>query len=239
MPLHVHGNDGTVGDGLVALGAPGGEELLVVLTAVDLAVALIEREAGQRLLAGAFAAEAILVPGHAPGGDGSLEDWLLAAGAGVSVALLVALGAHRLAVLDVKGGIVDLLLAVAAQEVLRMPGLAQRGDHALGDGPLALVAHDFFRHLGLLWVDLCLEGSKRVEDPSFRFQTHLANFSSSWECVAPRISLFLIFIWANQQTKTIKQQKGWIDGIKTYSFFLGFIGNFDDLFLYKYRKRNE
>lgn len=150
MPLDVHGNDGAVGDRLLALGAPGGEHILIVLLAVGLSIALVERLIGQGLLASSAAAEASFVPALAHGADGPLKDRLLASGTGVGVALHEALGAHRLPVLDVEGGVLDLLLAVAAEEVFRMPGLAKGGDHPLGDGLIALVAHNVLRHLEVL-----------------------------------------------------------------------------------------
>jgi len=148
MPFHIHGHHRRIRDGLLAFGAPGGEEVLVVLLAVGLAVLLVERLIGQRLLAGSAATEAFLVPTLAHGADGPLEDGLLAAGTGGGVPLHEALVAHRLSALDVEGGVHDLFFAVAAQEVLRMPRLPQRGDHSLGDGLFALVAHNVFGHLG-------------------------------------------------------------------------------------------
>jgi len=91
MPLHIHGHHRRIRDGLLAFGAPGGEEVLVVLLAVGLAVLLVERLIGQRLLAGSAATEAFLVPTLAHGADGPLEDGLLAAGTGGGVPLHEAL----------------------------------------------------------------------------------------------------------------------------------------------------
>lgn len=91
MPLDVHGNDGAVGDRLLALGAPGGEHILIVLLAVGLAIPLVERLIGQGLLAGTAAAEASFVPALTHGTDGPLKDRLLASGTGVGVALHEAL----------------------------------------------------------------------------------------------------------------------------------------------------
>lgn len=81
------------------------------------------------------------MPVGAKGQDGTLQDGLLAAGTGACVALLEAFAADRFAIMYVKGRIRDLLIAMEAQEMLRMPGFAKGSDNALGDGLLALVAY--------------------------------------------------------------------------------------------------
>lgn len=81
------------------------------------------------------------MPVGAKGTDGTLQNGLLAAGTGACVALHEAFGADRFAILNVKGRILDLLFTMAAQEMLRMPGLAKGSDNALGDGLIALVAY--------------------------------------------------------------------------------------------------
>jgi len=103
---------------------------------------------GERLLAGTAAAKASFVPPLPHGADGFFKDRLLAAGTGVGVPLHEALVAHWFSALNIEGGIQDLLIAVVAQEVLRVPRLAQGGDHTLGDGLLALVTHNALSHFG-------------------------------------------------------------------------------------------
>lgn len=62
VPFGVQGDDRIVGDRESAAGAAGGEEMLEVRAAVGVTVALVEGGAHQRLLAGAVAHEALLVP---------------------------------------------------------------------------------------------------------------------------------------------------------------------------------
>lgn len=75
--------------------------------------------------------------------DAYLQDGLLAAETGARVVAHEAIGADRLAVLYVEGGLGDGLLAVLAGEMLRMPGLAQSRNDALLYDLIALVTDRF------------------------------------------------------------------------------------------------
>lgn len=142
MPFGVHGNDGAICDWLLAFGTAYGKHILVVLLAIGLAVPLIEWAIRQGLLAGAIAHKTALVPIFAHSAYGALQDGLLAGGTGARIAFDKAIAAHGLTVLYIKGGILDLFVAMAAQEMLRMPGLAQSRYNALCDRLIALVAND-------------------------------------------------------------------------------------------------
>lgn len=151
MPFGIHGDNGAVCDGLLAFGTAHCEHIFVVLLAVGLAVALIERAIRQWLLASAVAHKAALVPILAHSANGALQDGLLAGGASARIAFNKAIAAHGLTILNIECGVFDLLVAVAAQEMLRMPSLAQRGDYAFCDRLIALVADDallLLAHLG-------------------------------------------------------------------------------------------
>lgn len=139
VPLGIEGHDRVLRDRLTTSGAAGGEELLEVRPAVGMSLPLVEGGAHQRLLAGAVAHEALLVPRLPHGLYGALQDGLLASEARVRVVLHEAVGADGLVRLDVEGGLRDGPLAVLAGEVLRVPGLAQRRDDALLDDLIALV----------------------------------------------------------------------------------------------------
>lgn len=141
MPFGIQSDNGAIGDRFLALGATASEHILEILLAVDLAVALVERTIRQRFLAGTITDKAGLVPIGAQGTDGTLQNGLFAAGTGACVALHETFAANRFTILDIKGRVLDLLLAMAAQEMLRMPGLAKGSDYALGDGLIALVAY--------------------------------------------------------------------------------------------------
>lgn len=102
------------------------------------------------------------MPVGSKGTDGTLQDGLTAAGAGAGVALHKAFATHWFTILNVESGILYLVIAMAAQKVLRMPGLAKSSDDALGDRLIALVANVILlvRHTSFLFFSfLCVSYS--------------------------------------------------------------------------------
>lgn len=73
MPFGIERNDRILRYGLAAAGAASREQLLKVDTAIGTTVALVEGSAHQRLLAGASADEAFLMPRLLHGLDGALQ----------------------------------------------------------------------------------------------------------------------------------------------------------------------
>lgn len=141
MPLGIQSHNGAVSDWLLALGTAACEHILKVLLAIDLSIAFVEGTICQRFLAGAIADKATLVPAGSKGTNGTLHDGLTAAGTSARVALDEAFAADWFTILYIECGVVYLLVAMAAQKMLRMPGLAQGSDDALGDRLIALVAN--------------------------------------------------------------------------------------------------
>lgn len=81
------------------------------------------------------------MPAGSKGTNGTLHDGLTAAGTSARVALDEAFAADWFTILYIECGVVYLRIAMAAQKMLRMPGLAQGSDDALGDRLIALVAN--------------------------------------------------------------------------------------------------
>lgn len=81
------------------------------------------------------------MPAGSKGTNGTLHDGLTAAGTSARVALDEAFAADWFTILYIECGVIYLLIAMAAQKMLRMPGLAQGSDDALGDRLIALVAN--------------------------------------------------------------------------------------------------
>lgn len=73
MPFGIERNDRILRYGMAAAGAASREQLLKVDTAIGTTVPLVEGGAHQRLLAGASADEAFLVPRLIHGLDGALQ----------------------------------------------------------------------------------------------------------------------------------------------------------------------
>lgn len=110
------------------------------------------------------------MPVASKGTNGSLQDGFTAAGTGARVALDKAFAADWFTFLYIECGVLYLLIAMAAQKMLRMPGLAQGSDDALGDRLIAFVAnvvllfgHTFF----LFSFSFCVFASRTIEGLSF------------------------------------------------------------------------
>lgn len=139
MPLGVEGHDRVLRNGSFAIAAAGGEHMLEVCPAVGKPIVLVEGGARQLLHAGSAAQETFLMPRLTHGLDGALQNGTFAAVTDARVVRHEAGGADGLTLIDVEGGLGDGTLAVLADEVLRMPGLAQSGNDAQLDDLIALV----------------------------------------------------------------------------------------------------
>lgn len=139
MPLRVQRRDVVLHDGPVAAIALRGEHLEVVVAAVGLAVALMETLLAE-LLAALGAEEVLRVPGLVQRRDALVQNGAIAVGTSWTKQIVViglAVG-EAIALEEVAGS--ELLAAVVASEVLRMPGLAQGGDHLADNRLLAGIA---------------------------------------------------------------------------------------------------
>lgn len=168
MPLGIQCHNGAISDWLLALGTAACEHILKVLLAIDLTIAFVEWTICQGLLAGAITDKATLVPVASKGTNGSLQDGFTAAGTGARVALDKAFAADWFTFLYIECGVLYLLIAMAAQKMLRMPGLAQGSDDALGDRLIAFVAnvvllfgHTFF-FIFFLFLCVCVSYYRRA-----------------------------------------------------------------------------
>lgn len=139
MPLRVQRRDVVLHDGPVAAIALRGEHLEVVVAAVGLAIALMETLLAE-LLAALGAEEVLRVPGLVQRRDALVQDGAVAVGTAWAKQIVViglAVG-EAVALKEVAGA--QLLAAVVARKVLRMPGLAQGGDHLADNWLLACIA---------------------------------------------------------------------------------------------------
>lgn len=141
MPLGIKSHNGAISYWFLALGTAACEHILEVLLAIDLTVTLVEWTICKGFLAGTITDKAIFMPVGAKGTDGTLQDGLTAAGAVAGVALHKAFATHWFTILNIKSGILYLVIAMTAQKVLWMPGLAKSSDDPLGDRLIALVAN--------------------------------------------------------------------------------------------------
>jgi len=139
MPLRVQRRDVVLHDGPVAAIALRGKHLEVVVAAIGFAIALMESLLAE-LLAALGAEEVLRVPGLVQRRDALVQDGAIAVGAPRAKQIVVvrfAIG-EAVALEEIAGS--QLLAAVVARKVLRMPGLAQGGDHLAHNGLLAGIA---------------------------------------------------------------------------------------------------
>lgn len=155
MPLAVQRRDVVLHDGPVAPVALGGEHVEVVVAAVRFPVALVEPILAE-LLAALGAEEVLRVPGLLQGRYAFIQNWSIAVGTTWTEQIVIVRLAVRVAIAleEVPGA--QLLVAVVAREVLRMPSLAQRRYDLPYDGLIACIAapllggiHSLATHVGL------------------------------------------------------------------------------------------
>lgn len=139
MPLRVQRRDVVLHNGAVAAIALRGKHLEVVVAAVRLAVALMESLLAE-LLAALGAEEVLRVPGLVQRRYALVQNGAVAVGAARAEQIVVVRLAVREAVALEEIAGAQLLAAVVAREVLRMPCLAQGCDHLAHNGLLAGIA---------------------------------------------------------------------------------------------------
>lgn len=161
MPLCVERGDIVLHDGFAAAAALWREHVEVIVAAVRFAVPFVE-PVFTELLATLGAEEVLRMPGLLESCHAFIKDGTVAVGTSRGeevVVVRLAVGA-AVALEEVPGS--ELLSAVGAREVLRMPRPAERRDHLSDDGFLAGVAASLLRGLDSLAAHVCPEGSEHM-----------------------------------------------------------------------------
>lgn len=155
MPLAVQGGNVVLHDGPVAPVALGREHVEVVVAAVRLAVALVEPVLAE-LLAALGTEEVLGVPGLLERRDAFIQNGSIAVRAPRAEQIVIIRLTVGISIALEEVPRAQLLVAVIARKVLRMPGLAQRRNDLPNDGLIARVAasllgriHSLAAHVGL------------------------------------------------------------------------------------------
>lgn len=161
MPLCVQCGDVVLHNGFVASAAFWCEHIEVVGPAIGLAIALVEAILAE-LLATLGTEEVLSVPGLLQSCYAFIQDRSIAVSASRRKEVVIIRLAVWPAVLLEEVPRAQLLGAMSASEVLRMPSAAQRCDHLSDDGFLASVAASLLGSLYSLSAHVCAQGSEHV-----------------------------------------------------------------------------